>query len=152
MKNTVIKYGFFALVTSAIFFLAALVLGKDLSMNAKMVLGYAVIVVSLLFVFFGIKHYRDHENEGHITFRKAFIIGIFISIFAAIGFAIIDYIYTAVINPNYISEYIQAEKDSGMTGEIPSYTSASLAIFMFLIVVIIGIIISILSGLILQRK
>lgn len=152
MKTTVLKYGFFALLTGAIVFLAALVLGVDLSETGKVILGYASMVVSLSFVFFGIKHYRDNENNGLVSFRTAFIIGIFISIFAGVGFAIIDYLYTAVIDPNWIANYIQQQRDLGVVDVDTSHTSGSLAIFMFMIVLVMGVIISILSALILQRK
>ncbi len=152
MKTTIIKYGFFALLTGAIVFLAALVFGADLSETGKVILGYASMVVSLSFVFFGIKHYRDNENNGLITFRTAFIIGSFISLFAGVGFAIIDYIYTAIIDPNWIADYVQRQRDLGVVDVDTSHTSGSLAVFMFLIVMVMGLIISILSALILQRK
>ena len=152
MSSIIVKYGFYSLLTAAIIFLAALLLGADLSMDAQAILGYASMVVSLLFVFFGIKHFRDNKNEGAITFRKAFIIGVFITLFAAAGFAIVDFVYTTVINPDFMKEYIEAMKANGSTEVIPEYGSAFLALIMFLTVLVIGIIMTILSGLILARK
>ena len=152
MNSTILRYGFYSLLTAAILFLAGLLLGEDLSMNTKAIVGYASMVVSLLFVFFGIKHYRDKENNGSITFRNAFILGVAITLFAAVGFAIVDYIYTAVINPEFMTQYIAEMKANGSTEEIPEYGSTFLATIMFLTVLIIGIIITILSGLILSRK
>ena len=152
MTSTIVKYGFYSILTAAIIFLAALVLGADLSMSAQAILGYVSMVVSLLFVFFGIKHFRDNKNEGTITFKKAFIIGVFITLFAAVGFAIVDFIYTTVINPDFMKEYIEAMEASGSTEEIPEYGSAFMALIMFLTVLVIGIIMTILSGLILARK
>lgn len=152
MSSTIIRYGIYSLLTAAVIFLAALILGADLSMNTQAIVGYASMVVSLFFVFFGIKHFRDKENEGAITFRKAFIIGVFITLFAAVGFAIVDFIYTKVINPDFMKEYIEAMKANGSSEPIPEYGSAFLAFIMFLTVLIIGIIMTILSGIILTRK
>ena len=152
MNSTILRYGFYSLLTAAVLFLAGLILGEDLSMNTKAVVGYASMVVSLLFVFFGIKHFRDKENNGSITFRMAFILGVAITLFAAVGFAIVDYIYTTVINPEFMTQYIAEMKANGSTEEIPEYGSTFLAMIMFLTVLIIGIIITILSGLILSRK
>lgn len=151
MKTTITKYGLFALLTAGVLFLAALVLGKELSYSTQEIIGYASIFISLTFVFFGIKHFRDKENDGKVSFGKAFIIGLLISVFAALGFAAIDYLYTAVINPDFMTEFAASmeEKGEAMT---ESYTSASLAVFMFSIVFVIGIIVSLLSSLILQRK
>lgn len=152
MKSSILKYGFYSLLTAAVLFLAGLLLGEDLSLNTQAIVGYASMVVSLLFVFFGIKHFRDKKNNGTISFRTAFIIGVAITLFAAIGFAIVDYIYTTVINPEFMSQYIEAMKANGSTEEIPEYGSTFLALIMFLTVLIIGIIITILSGLVLTRK
>ncbi|MBL4663283.1 MAG: DUF4199 domain-containing protein [Flavobacteriaceae bacterium] len=151
MKPTITKYGLFALLTAAVLFLASLVLGNELSYKSQEIIGYTSIIISLSFVFFGIKHFRDKENGGQITFRKAFIIGIFISLFAALGFAIIDYLYTAVINPDFMAEFAANIKENG--GEMTeTYTSTSLALFIFSIVLVIGFIVTLLSAFILQRK
>lgn len=150
MKPTITKFGLFALITAAILFLAALVLGKELSFSTQEVIGYLSIVISLSFVFFGILHYRNKENDGRVTFGKAFTIGILISMFAAFGFAVIDYLYTTVINPEFIDEYMATMEANGQ--EMEHYSSSSLALFMFAIVLVIGIIVTLLSAFILQRK
>ena len=150
MKPTITKFGLFALLSAAVLFLAALVIGKEMSYSTQEVIGYVSIVVSLSFVFFGIKHFRDKENNGHIAFRQAFAIGILISMFAALGFAMIDYLYTAVINPDFITEYAATMKANGQ--EMESYSSSTFALFMFAIVLVIGIIVTLLSAFILQRK
>jgi len=150
MKSTITKYGLLALLSAAVLFLAALVLGKELSFSTQEVIGYVSIVISLSFVFFGILHFRNKENEGRISFGKAFTIGILISMFSALGFAFIDYLYTAVINPEFMAEYAATMKANGQ--EMENYSSSSLALFMFAIVLVIGIIVTLLSAFILQRK
>jgi len=150
MKPTIIKYGLLALLSAAVLFLAALVFGNGLSYTSQAIIGYASMFISLTFVFFGILHFRNKENEGRITFGKAFTIGILISIFSAFGFAIIDYLYTAVINPEFMTEYAAAMKAKGE--EMENYSSSSLALFMFGIVMVMGIIVTLLSAFILQRK
>ena len=168
MKNTVLKYGMYSLLTASAMFLAALVFGKDLSFGGQEIVGYLSIFVSLLFVFFGIKHFRDRENAGKIGFGKALIIGVLISLFAACGFAIVDYIYTTWINPDFTTEYIAAElarlketlpiaeyevKSQEFTEQMSNYgSSVWLAFMMFGIVTVIGFIFSLISALILQRK
>ncbi len=66
MKNTVQKYGTYGFIFAFVSFLAGLYF--DITTNIAM--GYATIIVSLLFVYFGIKQYRDNYNEGVITFKK----------------------------------------------------------------------------------
>ena len=106
MKKTVIKFGIYSFITGIILFLSALVLAQDLSYGAQEVLGYTSMVVSVCFVYFGIKNYRDKENNGKINFGKALAIGMLITLFAALGFGIIDFIYTSFINPDFVEQFM----------------------------------------------
>lgn len=171
MKPTIFKYGVRAFVTASILFLAGFLVGKqiDLDFNTMAVFGYTSMVLSLLFVFFGIKHYRDHVNNGKVSLGKAIMIGLLISVFAAIGFGVVDYIYTTTINPNFAVEYkdftlaqlqeanLSAEELKIKTDELEASLNMMsspliMAIVMFGTVMIIGFIISLISAIILQRK
>ena len=152
MRTTVIKFGIYGLLLAVAIFLAALTFGEGLSYSAQEVLGYATMIASLIFVFFGIKHFRDRENEGKVSFGKALLIGLLISLITALGIAIGDYIYTTAINPDFFEEYKVAMRAQGYEGEIPEFTSGLAALFMFLTVAVLGLIISLISALILQKK
>jgi hypothetical protein len=153
MKNTVIKYGLYGLLAGLIIFTLHLVLGiNNLDYSTNEILGYVSIFLSLSFVFFGIKHYRDKVNNGAITLGKAISIGILISFLVALGIALADFIYTKFIDPSFFSNYEQMLIEQGKEDEIIEMTSATAALFMLILVTIIGFIISLISGLILQRK
>lgn len=168
MKRTITKFGALAFLTASILFLLGFLLGENLDFSTQAVLGYGAMIISLLFIFFGIKHFRDKENKGKLSFMKALKIGLFIAAFAALGFAIIDYIYTTQINPNFQEEYLthsieqmqtelpveefEAEKEK-LTQQMQNYGgSGALALIMFATVMLIGVMISLISALILQRK
>lgn len=148
MKKTSIRFGLYAMALGAVLFLASLVLVKDATYNLQEILGYAGIIAALLFVFFGIKHYRDVENNGSVSFGTGLGIGMIISAFAGLGFAGVDYLYTAVINPNFMADFIAKSEDPNME----PWSSFELSAFMFITVLVIGFIISLISALILQRK
>ena len=168
MKNTVLKYGGYGLLTAVVLFLLALALGKGLSYSTQEVVGYLTILSSLSFIYFGIKHYRDKVNGGVISLGKALAIGVLIAVLVGIGIAIADYIYTSSINPDFMTEYmdytlknmektLSAEEFAVKKAELETQmeamgSSSMLAFIMFLTVVIIGFIVSLISGLILQRK
>jgi hypothetical protein len=153
MKSTVIKYGLYGLLTGAIIFTLHLVLGiNNLDYSTNEILGYVSIFLSLSFVFFGIKHYRDKINNGSITLGKAIAIGVLISLLVGIGIAIADFIYTKFIDPSFFDNYEKMLIEQGREDEIFEMTSGAAAIFMLILVTIIGFIISLISGLILQRK
>ncbi len=168
MKNTVIRYGVYSAITICLLALAGWFLGKNLDYAIQEVIGYTSMVVSLLFVFFGIKHFRDKQNNGVVSFGKALWIGVLISLIAALAFGILDVIYIKYINPDFMAEYyshyveemrnslsetefkVEFEK---LEAQKELFSNIFLSfLLMSATVLIIGFIISLISALILQRR
>lgn len=168
MKSTVIKYGLYALLSGFLLFGLPFIFGMGLDFDYGELIGYTAMILSLLFVFFGIKHYRDKVNSGKVSLGKAIAIGMLIALFSAVGVALFDYIYTTQINPDFASEYLDYSikkmeatlspeelkvKSAELKQQMKDYGSPGfMAFMMFASVVILGFIISLISGLILQRK
>ena len=168
MKKTILRFGIYGAITICILFLLGWYIGKNLDYSAQEIIGYASMIISLSFVYFGIKHFRDKENEGFISFKKALLIGLLISLITAIAFGALDIIYIEFLNPNFTAEYyahavedmrnsLSAEEFEVKLAELESQKELfSNPIFSFLLmaltVFIIGFIISLISSLILQRK
>ena len=168
MKNTVIKYGLYALLSGFVLFGLPFLLGMGADFDYGELIGYTSMIISLLFVYFGIKHYRDKVNDGKVSIGKAIGIGMLIALFSAVGVAFFDYIYTTQINPDFVSDYIEysltkmeaslspAEfktESAKLIKQMDEYGSPGfMAFMMFATVTILGFIISLISGLILQRK
>ncbi|MEM6514974.1 MAG: DUF4199 domain-containing protein [Bacteroidota bacterium] len=168
MKTSILKYGGYGFLTGAIVFLLALTLGKNLDFSTQEIIGYLTIFVSLSFVYFGIKHYRNEINNGSVSFVKALIIGVLISTIVGLGIAIVDYLYTSVINPDFRTEFFAKSVEnleSNFTGaeletkkeelkaQMELYSgSYFMAFIMFVTVFLIGFIISLISALVLQKK
>ena len=152
MKSTVLKYGIRGLIIGLVIFGLHLSFLDSFDYTTNEILGYISIVLSLSIIYFGIKHYRDNVNEGSISLGKAIAIGVLISVLVGIGVGIADFIYTKFINPNFFNDYTEMLKEQGREDEIMEMTSTFAAIFMLVLVTIIGFIISLISGLILQRK
>ncbi len=167
MKKTVLRFGLYGIV--AICLLSFLIWSLIDVVDNKMgeVIGYSSMVVSLLFVYFGIKHFRDKENNGVVTFTKGLLIGILISLMVSLAFGILDVIYVKFINPDFMTEYyngmleqaqsLSAEEFEIRKAELQSEKEMFLNPFMHffimsMMVFVIGFIISLLSALILQRK
>lgn len=168
MKNTILRYGFYSALILTILFILGLVVSEYFGFTASEVFGYVSMIISLLFVFIGIKHFRDKVNNGVVSFGKALLIGILISLIAAITFGVIDLIYIIFINPDFATEYYAhaIEQYRATLSEIDFKEKlieleAQKELFMnpfvsFLLmtvtVLILGFIISLISALILQRK
>gem|GEM_PF-440528 len=95
---------------------------------------------------------KTHVSNLLVKLGAKIIIGLLITVFTSLGIAIADYIYTAVINPDFFTEYAEMMKAKDPNIEIPQFTSGQAAGFMFAIVFFIGLIITLISSLILQRK
>ncbi|MDY7394504.1 DUF4199 domain-containing protein [Aureibaculum sp. 2210JD6-5] len=168
MKNTILRYGLWSIFSILILFTISSIVLKGLSYSAQEVFGYASIIVSLLFVYFGIKHFRDRENNGILTFGKGLLIGILITLFAAFAFGLYNVIYVEYINPNFMADYynkLVEEANNTLSGaelqaklkEMEEQKNLFANPFMnFLLmaatVFMLGFIISIISSLILKRK
>jgi len=168
MKNTVIKYGLYALISGFLLFGLPFFLGMGVDFDYGELVGYTSMVLSLLFVYLGIKYYRDKVNGGKVSLLNAIAIGLLIALFSAIGIALFDYIYTTQINPDFANEYLEYSlnkmqvtlspeevklKSAELNQQMKDYGSPGfMAFMMFTSVMILGFIISLFSGLILQRK
>ena len=168
MKRTIIKFGGYSCLLLIVLFGISFLFEDAMDFSTSEIFGYATIVLSLSFVFFGIKSYRDKENNGVICFGKALKIGLLITLLASLTFGLINVIYTEVINPEFSTEYYKysIEKiEKELPAEAYKVKVAELEsqqelfgnplfnfVLMSLTVLIIGLIISLISGLILQRK
>lgn len=168
MKNTVLRYGTYGGITMIVLFSLGLYLGQFLNYSAREVIGYTTMVVSLSFIFFGIRHYRDKENHGSVTFGQSLKIGVLISLIVSLVFGIIDVVYIEFINPDFMAEYYAhsveqlkntvpeaelQEKLKELEAQKEMFASTFMSfIIMSLTVFVLGFIISLISALFLQRK
>lgn len=168
MKKTAFRYGLYGALTICVLSLLAWLVGVNLEYTTQEVIGYASMVVSLSFVYFGIKHFRDKENGGKVSFKKALTIGVLISLITALIFGVLDIIYVEYINPEFMDDYynhsIAQMKSTLPTAEYEAKVAELEAqkemfmnpLFTFMVmgmtVFVIGFIISLVSALLLQRK
>lgn len=168
MRKIVLRYGSYGAITICVLFLAAWFLADGQSYTVQESIGYAVMILSLSFVFFGIKQFRDTENSGKISFKKALTLGVLISLIVAAVFGILDVIYVEFLNPDFMEEYYARSIEQMRTSMPEAEFKVKLAemeaqkstfsnpLFTFFImgmtVFVIGFIISLISSLILQRK
>lgn len=169
MKNTVLKYGIYSFILASILFSAALYFGYALEFKTHGIIGYLTMILSLSFVYFGIKHYKNHDLEGEIDFKTAFVIGFGITAFVAIAFGLIDAVYISTINPDFSENYIayefglleaqklteleiQLDKESILKRSEVFENSVLTFFVTLMMVLVVGTIVSLLSALLLYKK
>lgn len=168
MKNTVLRFGGYGSLILLVLFLIQFAVQDKMGYETAEVVGYLSIIIALLFVYFAIRHFRDKENNGKVSLGKAISIGLLVSLMASLTFGILNYVYIEFINPDFTTEYYDYQiekyrealseadflvKKEQMETEKELFTNPYMSSFvMFATVLTIGIIMSLISGLILQRK
>lgn len=167
MKTTIKRYGLRAALVMVIFSAISFILisGDNSKYDLGEIIGYLSMFLAMIFVYLGIRNYRDHQNNGELSFGQALKLGLLIALFPAIAFGIMDQIYVQVINPNFYEEYYQTQLDNIDDSNAEEYQKqlAKLQsqqemfsipivsyLLMFVTVFLIGIVVTIISGLILK--
>ena len=103
MKKIVLRYGTYAAIFEFItFVLTWLIMDiTNVDHDVQGAIGYVTIISPLIFVYFGIRYYRDRVSNGSITFLKALQVGLLIVIIPTVSFAIIETVYVLYIDPKF---------------------------------------------------
>jgi Protein of unknown function (DUF4199) len=80
MKKTVLTFGIFSGLVLAVTMVATVPFLHKVSEDKGLIIGYTTMVLAGLLVFFGIRSYRENVSGGTLTFGRAFIVGILISL------------------------------------------------------------------------
>ena len=84
MKQTVLTFGVLSGVVSAVMVAATMPFIEQIGFDRGIVVGYTAIVISFLFVYFGIRSYRDNVLGGRLTFGQGFRAGILITVISCL--------------------------------------------------------------------
>ncbi|MFN3755195.1 DUF4199 domain-containing protein [Flavobacterium sp.] len=170
MKKIIITNGLIAGAIVAAFMVYGTMQMNKPDFQPSMVLGYAGMLIAYVFVFLGIKNYRDNHNNGVITFGQGFKIGMLISLIAStiyVGVWLIEYYcffpdfmekFTAMSIKNLDKTTMTAAEIKAKTDEINMfkewYKNPIMVILLTYaeILIPIGILVPIISALILKRK
>jgi hypothetical protein len=103
MKKIVLRYGSYAGVAELLIFVLTWVVIKLTGAGhvAQGYIGWVNLICPLLFVYFGIRYYRDNVNNGALGFLQAIKIGLLIVIIPALSFALVETVYTLYIEPDF---------------------------------------------------
>jgi uncharacterized membrane protein (DUF485 family) len=87
MKRTVLVFGLISGAIMASMMFATLPFMVAIG-DKGMIVGYTIMVLSFMLVFFGIRSYRENVNGGTITFGRAFGVGILITVIASVLYVV----------------------------------------------------------------
>ena len=105
MKKTVLTFGVLSGVVSAVLMFGTGALIDRIGFDNGVFVGYTGIVLSLLFVYFGVRSYRDNQLAGKITFGRAFGAGILITLISCAFYVASWQIVWAKFMPDFTNKY-----------------------------------------------
>lgn len=120
MTKSVWKYGLLSGVPMAILMGVTVPLEHRISASWSMAVGYTIMVLSFLIVFVGVKHYRDVECGGIITFGRAFAAGGLMMLIACVCYVGMWEALTATVEKNFAHDYaaamVKRAQEAGLQG------------------------------------
>ena len=128
MKKIVLTFGLLSGVLSAILMTANMLFIDSIGFDRGVVVGYTVIVISFLFVYFGIRSYRDDVLGGRISFAQGFQAGILITLISCFIYVGAWLFTSRQFFPDFVDKYsaslVEQKRASGASqAEIESAIS-----------------------------
>lgn len=169
MKKIVLTFGLICGALMALFMFATLPFVDRIGMDRMVFVGYTGMVLGFMLVFFGIRSYRENIGGGAITFGRAFMVGILITLISSVCYVIAWQIFYHTFMPDFFEKYsahvIEKARASGATPEAIQTQTQQLQkdialykhpilhnVFVFLEPFPVGLVITLVSALILRKR
>jgi preprotein translocase subunit SecF len=118
MKKTILTFGLISGAVSSVMMAVTVPFHDRIGFEkGGYILGYTTIVLSMLLVFFGVRSYRDNVSGGQITFAKAFLVGLAITVISCLCYVaaweVVYFNFMHDFTDKYAAHVIQKAKDAG---------------------------------------
>ena len=164
MNNIIVKNGLLgSSIVSALLISITMYMKSNPEKEVSMMIGFAVMILAFFFVAWGIKQQRD-ANNGLITFGKAFMIGLWITLIISTIYVLVWLIILYNFFPNFAEHYTDMaiqkaspEEVAKVTEEMNSFKEMyknpiMVILFTYIEILPLGIVFSLVSALILKKK
>ena len=122
MNNIIIKNGLFgSIIVSALLVFVTMYMKANPEKEVSMMIGFAVMILAFFFVAWGIKQQRD-ANNGLITFGKAFMIGLWITLIISTIYVLVWLIILYNFFPNFAEHYTDMAIQKASPEEVAKVT------------------------------
>ena len=105
MKKTVLTFGLIGGAVMAVMMFATLPFVDRIGFDKGFIIGYTTMILAFMMVFFGIRSYRENIGQGHISFGRAFAVGILITLIACVCYVVAWEILYFNFMPDFLDKY-----------------------------------------------
>lgn len=107
MKNVIVRYGLISGCVAAILMVCTAFYYRSASdWSGGEVIGYAGILLSMVFVFLGVKAYREQHADQQFGFFKAFQVGLLITLISCTLYVITWLIVYDTLMPDFMDKFV----------------------------------------------
>lgn len=170
MKKTILKYGIIAgLITTVMMIISTVVHHQNPDFKGSEIIGFTGMFIAFIFIFIGIKSFRNRQNNGVISFGTAFKIGLLISLIASTMYVLTWMIECHFFFPDFMEKFaahaIEEAQKSGLNASEIAATKEEMNKYIewyknpillmaltYMEILPIGLVITLLSALILKKK
>lgn len=170
MKQIVLKYGLLGgLIVGLVLCTGTIYCINSGKFEGSMVLGYASMLLAFSFIFVAVKHIRDKQDGGVISFGKAFKVAILVTLVTSTVYVLIWLICYYFFIPDFMEQYTGymmnkaqakglsaaelARQSEQMKQYIDMYKNPLFVIlFTYMEILPVGLLVSLLAAFILKRK
>ena len=125
MKKTVLTFGLISGVVISVLMDASLLLADKIGSGHSMILGYTIMVASFLFIYFGVRSYRDNTLGGEISFGRAFTCGILITLITTVCYVATWEVLYFNFMPHFMDSYFAAQISRVQASGLDAATTAA---------------------------
>ena len=117
MKKIVLTFGLISGAIMSALMTAVMVFAHQTNPSSGMIIGYTIMVLSFLLVFFGIRSYRENVGDGYISFGRALGVGLLIMLISCVCYVatweVVYHKFMPDFGEKYLAQSIERVRASG---------------------------------------
>jgi hypothetical protein len=130
MKRIVLTFGLIAGAIISATLAVALAFKDAVGFDRGEIIGYTSMVIAFLFIFFGVRAYRDNVAGGRVSFGRAFAVGGLIAVVASLCYVATWEVIYFNFAPDYLVKFrdhaIEKTRASGASAEAIAQKTAQM--------------------------
>ena len=105
MRKAGLTFGLISGGISAAMMLITVSFADEIGFSNGEILGYTMLVLSALLVFFGVRSYRENASGGRLTFGRGFAVGILITLLSSFCYVVTSEVVYFNFMPDFADKY-----------------------------------------------
>jgi hypothetical protein len=119
MKKSVLLFGAIAGAIVSGMLIATTATSQPIDFEGSELSGYVIMVLAFSVIFFAIKNYRDKHLSGSISFAKAFLMGLYITLVASTIYVATWLVLSETYAQGYMDQYYAYTIDKLKASDLP---------------------------------